>query len=63
VAAERNRRYVAWLLRHGRLLWLFALLAAIPATLRTAKLYASLSSGDLTSLKVAVVMLPAALLV
>ena len=40
--AERSRRFVAWLLRHGRLLWILALLAAIPATWRTAGLYANL---------------------
>jgi predicted RND superfamily exporter protein len=42
--AERARRYVAWLLRHGRLLWVLAGLLAVPATWRTAKLYANLHS-------------------
>ncbi|MBN2576944.1 MAG: MMPL family transporter [Deltaproteobacteria bacterium] len=42
--AERSRRFVAWLLRHGRLLWLLAGLAAVPATLRTVGLYANLHS-------------------
>ena len=42
--ADTSRRFVAWLLRHGRLLWILALLAAIPATWRTAALYANLHS-------------------
>jgi len=42
--AERTRRFVAWLLGHGRLLWALALLAAIPAAWRTADLYANLHS-------------------
>jgi predicted RND superfamily exporter protein len=41
---ETSRTYVAWLLRHGRLLWLLAVLLAIPATWRTAHLYANLHS-------------------
>ena len=39
-----TRRYVAWTLRHGRLLWLLAALLAIPAGLRTASLYRNLRS-------------------
>jgi predicted exporter len=42
--AERSRRFAAWLLRHGRLLWVLAALGAIPATWRTAQLYANLHS-------------------
>ena len=38
------RAYVRWTLRHGRLLWLVALLLAIPATLRTVHLYVHLRS-------------------
>ncbi len=41
---ETSRAFVAWLLRHGRLLWLLAALLAIPATWRTAHLYANLHS-------------------
>jgi uncharacterized protein len=37
-----TRRFVAWTLRHGKLLWAIALLAAIPAALRTASLYRNL---------------------
>ena len=42
--AESSRRFVAWLLRHGQLLWVLALVGAVPATLRTASLYANLHS-------------------
>ncbi|HMI85079.1 MAG TPA: MMPL family transporter [Polyangiaceae bacterium] len=38
------RRYVAWLLRHGRWLWLVAVALTIPASLRTIDLYAHLKS-------------------
>jgi predicted RND superfamily exporter protein len=37
-------RFVAWTLRHGRLLWALALLLAIPAAMRTASLYRNLRS-------------------
>src|SRR5450755_4248134 len=40
----RTRRFVAWTLRNGALLWTVALLAAIPATWRTATLYGHLRS-------------------
>ncbi|HEY4394953.1 MAG TPA: MMPL family transporter, partial [Polyangia bacterium] len=39
-----TRRFVAWTLRHGALLWTLALLAAIPAGWRTVKLYGHLRS-------------------
>ena len=38
------RAYVAWILRNGRLVWIAALLLAIPATIRTASLYRHLKS-------------------
>jgi len=41
---EASRRFVTWLLRHGRTLWVLAVLLAIPATWRTAHLYANLHS-------------------
>jgi len=41
---EKARSFVAWLLRNGRLLWVVAVLLAIPATWRTAHLYANLHS-------------------
>jgi predicted RND superfamily exporter protein len=41
---ETSRRFVSWLLRHGRTLWVLAVLLAIPATWRTAHLYANLHS-------------------
>jgi predicted RND superfamily exporter protein len=37
-------RFVAWTLRHGRTLWLIAIVLAVPATLRTGWLYAHLRS-------------------
>ncbi len=40
----RTRRFVAWTLRYGALLWALALLAAIPATWRTTTLYRHLRS-------------------
>src|SRR5215469_11107959 len=40
----RTRRFVAWTLRHGALLWTLALVAAIPAAWRTATLYGHLRS-------------------
>ena len=39
-----TRRFVAWTLRHGRTLWLVAVLLAIPAAWRTAQLYRNLRS-------------------
>ena len=39
-----TRRFVAWTLRHGKLLWALALLLAIPAAWRTATLYRHLRS-------------------
>jgi hypothetical protein len=39
-----TRRYVAWTLRHGKLLWALAVLLAIPAAWRTAMLYGHLRS-------------------
>ena len=38
------REFVAWALRHGRTLWLIALICAVPATARTIWLYAHLRS-------------------
>ncbi len=40
-----TRRYVRWALRHGRALWIAALVLAVPAALRTASLYANLRSS------------------
>ena len=40
----RIDRYVAWVLRHGKIIWTIALVLAIPATWRTAMLYANLKS-------------------
>jgi len=40
----RVRSYVAWTLRHGRALWVVALLLAVPATFRMVTLYAHLRS-------------------
>jgi predicted RND superfamily exporter protein len=39
-----TRRYVAWTIRHGRVLWALALLLAIPSAVRTASLYRNLRS-------------------
>ena len=39
-----TRRFVAWTLRHGKTLWLAAVLLAIPAAWRTAQLYRNLRS-------------------
>jgi predicted exporter len=39
-----TRAFVAWALRHGHLLWLTALLLAVPATWRTVSLYRHLKS-------------------
>jgi predicted RND superfamily exporter protein len=39
-----TRAFVAWTLRHGWLLWLVALLLAVPATVRTVSLYRHLKS-------------------
>ncbi|HVV49080.1 MAG TPA: MMPL family transporter [Polyangia bacterium] len=39
-----TRRFVAWTLRHGALLWVLAALVAIPATWRTVTLYGHLRS-------------------
>jgi uncharacterized protein len=44
-ASPRTRAFVAWTLRHGRLLWLVALVLAAPAAWRTASLYANLQSA------------------
>lgn len=41
---EPTRRFVAFTLRHARLIWLVALCLAVPAVWRTASLYASLRS-------------------
>jgi predicted RND superfamily exporter protein len=38
------RRYVAWTLKHGRLIWALAALLAIPAGIRTVSLYKNLRS-------------------
>jgi uncharacterized protein len=38
------RGYVAWTLRHGRVLWICALLLALPCVLRTVSLYRNLKS-------------------
>jgi uncharacterized protein len=43
------RAFTAWTLKHGRLLWIVAVLLAIPATFRTASLYLHLRS-DLEAL-------------
>jgi uncharacterized protein len=43
-ASPFARRFVAWLLRHGVVIWATALVLAVPATLRTATLYAHLRS-------------------
>jgi predicted RND superfamily exporter protein len=40
----RTRRFVAWTLRYGKVLWALALLLAIPAAWRTASLYRNLRS-------------------
>src|SRR6516225_7468421 len=40
----RTRRFVAWTLRHGKLLWALAVLLAIPAAWRTVTLYRNLRS-------------------
>src|SRR4051794_40549787 len=42
--SARTRAFVAWTLRHGRVLWLVALALAVPATFRTADLYIHLKS-------------------
>src|SRR5277367_1781546 len=39
-----TRAFVRWTLRHGRLIWAVALLAAVPATWRTIQLYLHLRS-------------------
>ncbi|MEO8798142.1 MAG: hypothetical protein ABI551_09675, partial [Polyangiaceae bacterium] len=39
-----TERYVAWVLKHGKVIWFVALVLAIPATYRTAMLYANLKS-------------------
>ena len=43
-AARRTQRYVGWTVRYGGWLWLAALLLAVPAAWRTARLYANLRS-------------------
>src|SRR5512132_198090 len=40
----RTKAFVAWTLRHARLLWIIAALLAIPAAVRTASLYIHLRS-------------------
>ncbi|MBI5538042.1 MAG: MMPL family transporter [Deltaproteobacteria bacterium] len=47
--SDRTRAYVAWVLRHGKLIWALALLATVFAAWRTTRLYMSLRS-DLESL-------------
>ena len=42
--SPRVRAFVRWTLANGRLLWILALLLAIPATWRTVQLYAHLHS-------------------
>jgi hypothetical protein len=42
--SSRTRHFVAWTLRHGRLLWALAALLAVPAAWRTASLYQNLRS-------------------
>jgi predicted RND superfamily exporter protein len=43
-ASPQVRAFVQWTLRHGRWLWLTALLAGVPATFRTVNLYVHLRS-------------------
>ena len=40
----RTRRFVAWTLRHGKLLWALAIVLALPAAWRFVKLYRKLRS-------------------
>jgi predicted RND superfamily exporter protein len=42
--SPNTRRFVAWTLRHGRVLWALAALLAVPAAWRTASLYQNLRS-------------------
>jgi len=42
--SPKTRAFVAWTIRHGRLIWIIALLLAIPAAVRTASLYIHLRS-------------------
>ncbi|MEP7052251.1 MAG: MMPL family transporter [Pseudomonadota bacterium] len=42
--SDRVRRYVAWAVRRGPLLWALAVLLAVPALYRTVQLYANLKS-------------------
>src|SRR4029078_12843060 len=44
VPGSLTRRFVAWTLRHGKLLWVIAVLLAIPAAWRTVHLYSHLRS-------------------
>lgn len=44
MSPEASRRFVGFVLAHARLLWLCALVLAVPATWRTATLYANLRS-------------------
>src|SRR5277367_6648911 len=39
-----SRKYVDWTLRHGKLLWIIAIVLAIPASWRTISLYMHLRS-------------------
>ena len=41
---QTSRSFVTWILRHGRALWVLAVILAIPASWRTAHLYANLHS-------------------
>ena len=43
--SARARAFVAWTLKHGRALWIIALLLAVPATARTVMLYANLRTS------------------
>ena len=42
--SDRLRRYVSWSIRNGRVLWVVAVLLALPALVRTVMLYAHLKS-------------------
>ncbi len=44
VPGALTHRFVAWTLRHGKVLWAIAVLLAIPAAWRTATLYGHLRS-------------------
>ena len=40
----KTKAFVAWTIRHARLIWAIALVLAIPAAVRTASLYIHLRS-------------------